>query len=404
MAFFLARRGGYPYQAPYTNATTVIAEPAITLPAKGGVYTDPQFGVDILRVTDATDGTGVYGTYYSYAPTLNADNTLVLVPDDGGTTGSAYFLQFNPSGSVPALVSTTHITIPGSSAVRYDLGRWARNTAAHLYATQASSLKLFRADFTTPTSPTQSVVADLTSAITAAIPSASFLWQFSLSDDDDVFAATVRDGSNVVAGWVVGKISTGTLLRYQATTDIDEVQISRDGLYLLWKASSSANDNYSVNVATGDTVFRQGPTNPGVGHSDTFGTDWVVGAQSNWTGKIVKFRLSAPNAVVDLSTANFTNNLNHFGMGADNQNWVLGEISHEALPRLAMDQEVVQLSIDGTQSYRRLFHHRSVAGDGYFYTPRANISRNGRFVAFSSNMGVPSGRVDLYIAKIPVAP
>src|SRR5262249_32945592 len=46
--------------------------------------------------------------------------------------------------------------------------------------------------------------------------------------------------------------------------------------------------------------------------------------------------------------------------------------------------EVIELSTDGSQSVRRLAHHRSLV-QGYDDTPRANISRDRCFGAFTSN-------------------
>jgi hypothetical protein len=68
-----------------------------------------------------------------------------------------------------------------------------------------------------------------------------------------------------------------------------------------------------------------------------------------------------------------------------------------------LEGEVVQVAMDGSGRVRRLFHHRSVF-QKYYDTPRANISRDGRFVAFSSNWGVADGRHDMFIARIPPAP
>jgi hypothetical protein len=68
----------------------------------------------------------------------------------------------------------------------------------------------------------------------------------------------------------------------------------------------------------------------------------------------------------------------------------------------AFDNEIMQVATDGSQRVRRFVHHRSVAGgDHYTEQPKANISRDGRFVAFSSNWGNANGRVDVYVAQVP---
>ena len=60
--------------------------------------------------------------------------------------------------------------------------------------------------------------------------------------------------------------------------------------------------------------------------------------------------------------------------------------------------ELVLLRTDGSGRFRRLLHHRSKAQE-YFETPRANLSYDGRFVAFSSNWG-GSKRTDLFVARL----
>ena len=61
--------------------------------------------------------------------------------------------------------------------------------------------------------------------------------------------------------------------------------------------------------------------------------------------------------------------------------------------------EIFQVSTDGSQRVRRLAHHHSVYRD-YWDTPRANISRDGRFVAFTSNWGSTTRR-DVFLIKVP---
>src|SRR5258706_8212145 len=70
--------------------------------------------------------------------------------------------------------------------------------------------------------------------------------------------------------------------------------------------------------------------------------------------------------------------------------------------------EVMQYATDGSQRIRRLFHHHSIIDNltntsGYWAIPKPTISRDGRFIAFTSNWG-KSGRYDLFIAKIDPAP
>src|SRR5206468_11678059 len=74
----------------------------------------------------------------------------------------------------------------------------------------------------------------------------------------------------------------------------------------------------------------------------------------------------------------------------------------------AFENEVMQFATDGSQRIRRLLHHRShidnlSSTSGYWAMPKPTISRDGRFIAFTSNWG-NSGRYDLFIARIDPAP
>ena len=92
-------------------------------------------------------------------------------------------------------------------------------------------------------------------------------------------------------------------------------------------------------------------------------------------------------------------------MLADNELWALGSrySTNGGGVQKAFDNEIVQVATDGSDRVRRIAHHRSVGGS-YEDTPKATISRDGQFVAFTSNWGNAGGRHDVYIAKIPPAP
>jgi len=94
---------------------------------------------------------------------------------------------------------------------------------------------------------------------------------------------------------------------------------------------------------------------------------------------------------------------------ADDESWatmaVYGEPAGATGP---FKGEVLQFAMDGSQRIRRLFHHRSVIDNrtrttGYWAIPKQTISRDGRFIAFTSNWD-NSGRYDLFIARIDPAP
>src|SRR5437762_10570282 len=72
------------------------------------------------------------------------------------------------------------------------------------------------------------------------------------------------------------------------------------------------------------------------------------------------------------------------------------------------EDEILQVALDGSQRIRRICHTRCAidnrtATTGYGAAPKPTISRDGRFIAFTSNWE-KSGRYDLFIVRIEPAP
>ncbi len=124
--------------------------------------------------------------------------------------------------------------------------------------------------------------------------------------------------------------------------------------------------------------------------------------------KDLRYRqLGSPHVYMSLLPGHisYATQSDHFSMLADNELW--GLISRYSLsggPVLdPLDNEIFQVATDGSNRVRRIAHHRSIALS-YESQPKANVSRDGRFVAFTSNWGRAGGRLDVYIAEISAAP
>src|SRR5262245_57292710 len=71
--------------------------------------------------------------------------------------------------------------------------------------------------------------------------------------------------------------------------------------------------------------------------------------------------------------------------------------------------EVLQVALDGSQ-VRRLLHHRSRPLNGYYYQPRASVSRDGAKLVYSSNYGLqarlplPADYGDVYLVTVNGGP
>jgi hypothetical protein len=99
-------------------------------------------------------------------------------------------------------------------------------------------------------------------------------------------------------------------------------------------------------------------------------------------------------------------------MLADNEDWITIGTHKDADSRFSgsgiYDDEILQISLDGSERIRRICHTRSVVDDksestNYWAAPKPTISRDGRFIAFTSNWE-KSGRYDLFIVRIDPAP
>mgnify|MGYP003499337741 FL=1 len=90
-------------------------------------------------------------------------------------------------------------------------------------------------------------------------------------------------------------------------------------------------------------------------------------------------------------------------MLADNEEWAMASrYSTNGSPAArAFDNEIVKVATDGTNRVQRIAHHRSVVlNNNYNAQPKAAISRDGNFIAFTSNWGNSAGRTDVYVVQI----
>jgi hypothetical protein len=126
----------------------------------------------------------------------------------------------------------------------------------------------------------------------------------------------------------------------------------------------------------------------------------VVG-YDNWNNQYTTRNYATPHQFKTvIAFGNDWSQANHLSMLGDDESWcVISNYTAGSAPLGPFRQEIFQTSTDGSQSVRRLAHHHSVYRD-YWDTPRADISRDGRFVAFTSNWGSTTRR-DVFIIKVP---
>jgi len=362
--------------------------PAPPLPAAGGTVIDPTFGTKIMRLTDENDGPECINSY-SYWPTFNVDSTRLLV-----YSGVAPLLyRFDPVNFkiVDKLTWTT--------TLRWEDAIWSGTDPDLTYA-HDFGMHLFTYNVATQTS-TQ--IADLSSLYR----NGDYLWQMSKSiSNDNVFAFTRRDARYNVVGYLVWQRDINQVIYDVETSQVDEVQVDKTGRYLVVKTGEQGVGAIEVKVVDLKTLTVQDLTDDGPdyapGHSDN-GKKIVIGAD-NWRNQVTYRTLADPHTVRTL--INYDNDWTqayHISMLANNEKWALVS-SYSVVtgtPAGPFHDEIYQVATDGSLAVRRLAHHFSIYDDDYYASPRADISRDGRFIAFTSNWGVPGGHKDVFILKNP---
>jgi hypothetical protein len=397
--------------------------PLPQLPRAGGEFIDPVFGTEIMRATDESDGPAPgLGTYYSHWPTFNADNTRLLIRQ--GVNGNAILKTFDPAsfriGPTREQLPTEY---PRNFALSWESAIWSHTNPDVLYAFSndlKGAMRLYaynvaRKDFT--------LLKDF-SSLSHGLP--EYLNQMNMSADDDVFSwSRMRKGRDAPVAYIVWRRSTNKILfDVPNTMDFNEVHVDKSGHWLNIPLNKSLPDGDSMeflNLDSGQlTKIVDGAPDYRPGHGD-LGTNSIVGFDNDLNG-ITWRRMGDPHSPRHVfyfrtgmgrngGVTDWTQDF-HGTMLADNEDWItIGTYDDPSanLPDSGIfEDEILQVSLDGSERIRRICHTRSAydnrtATTGYWATPKPTISRDGRFIAFTSNWE-KSGRYDLFIAKIEPAP
>ena len=385
-----------------TNESAIHAEPAMpTPPARGAVFTDPVFGTQSLRVTDATDGK-FNRPAYSYWSTFNADNTKLLVySKDTSLNTQTFIIAFDPVN----FTIGAKIALPTGVSGGFEDACWSKTDPSKLFYRQNSIL--YARNIATSTN---SVVKDFSTV--SGFPSGGRLVQLSMSNGDDVFAFSVYV-SSTLWGYCAYKTSTGEIYLNQ-TTALDEVQIDKSGRFLQVKTGNT-NQSGAVKVIVVDLLNWASPVATNLiadspdyapGHSDS-GIGWTVG-NDNFENRLTYRNLATPHTwykAFDFGPSGGWSIISDFHVSAygDNQDWVLVTFNG-FVSNFPMTCECVLISTDGQERIRRFlktFNHTTYTeSNAYDRTAFGNISKNGKFIAYATGFG-DANRNDLYIAKVP---
>ena len=414
--------GAHAQSAPgYKTDRAVYPEPALPArPAAGGKYTDPVFGTQIMRVTDEADENTVgCSTYYSHWPTFNADGTRLLIRK--GQAGEAMVKNFNPDTfTLGETIRPRLPQLPDRSSASWESSTWHPADPDVIYTFPYyydGGMKLYSYNVK---ADTFTLVKDFGHLATGTT---DYLKQMYVSADGDTFSwlhMKTRAGSgDAVYAYLVWRKSTDKVLAHTVDTyvgGINEVHVDKSGKYLAIPLNQPQPDGTLacfLNLETGGMDYvRLNSTDRPDGHGD-LGTGTIVGIDMYDPGIHVRrlndvhnpemvFRFKDANGVDDW-TQNF-----HGTMLADDENWMtIGTYDDPAvtLPDSGVfEDELMQVSLDGSGRFRRIAHTRTVfdsktSTSGYWAMPKPSISRDGRYIAYTSNWE-KSGRYDMYIAKV----
>jgi hypothetical protein len=376
-----------------TDLRVYLEPPVPPLPPAGGTLVDPVFGTTIMRVTDEADTTSA-GTAYSYWPSFNKNSTQLMAHY---ADGSLLIYQFDPNAfrlGSKHIVDAPPASEGGFGVTTFEDAIWSGNYPDKFFVHRGAAL--FAYDVARHR---YAKVFDLTSDL----PAGYYFFQMSRSIDDDLFAFTLRDAKYQVAGYLAYQLSTRRILHQARVKKLDEVQLDKMGRYLVVKTGEQGRGAIEVEVIdlrTGRTeALRDDAPDYAPGHSDN-GTGIVIGGE-NWTPRWLGRQLATPHqSYTVLDSRGVWDNDGHVSMLADNEDWALLSLFGTAKSGL-FRREILQVTTDGSQRLRRLAHHYSIFRN-YQDTPRANISRDGRFIAFSSNWG-GRARQDLFVLRITPA-
>ncbi len=367
---------------------------ATVLPAAGKTYIDPVFKTLIMRVTDEFDGKASQNAY-SYWPSFNKDCSYFHIMTSFGPN----LYSFDPAGF--KLLSKEKLfaaKTPNGKVPNWEDSIWSGKDPDSLICCEGPRLWNYNVK-----TKSYTLLKDFSEMLPGDRP-----WQLSRSIDDEVFGFTRKDlVKNSINGYAAWKRSTDKLLVNKNETEIDEVQIDKSGRYLVVKGDKQGRGVINVHVldlqsgAISDLLDDGPDFSPG--HSDS-GMGCLVG-DDNYLNRFLFRKLASPHLFTAIrARKDDWSQGAHLSFLADDESMILVSnfTANNLLCSGIFKDEIFLLATDGSGRVKRICHHRSdyLKTKEYWDSPRANISRDGKFVIYTSNWDA-SGRRDVFIAKVP---
>jgi hypothetical protein len=368
----------------------------LTPPPAGRSYTDPVFGTNILRVTDAlaqrNSDTGGYLTFitdeYSTMSPFNNDGSRFLL------VFQSYFALYDPAGN---FVKECPLEVNSGSEPR-----WSRTSPDVLYYIRGNQLKQYNT---------------ATDAVSVVHTFGEYSKIGGNGESDICF-----DGNHfILAGdkryifvYDLSSDRTGPVLDAGGRR-FDSLYITpNDNVTVTWLAAGAARWA-GIELFDRDMVFQRQLSTVG-GHMDVTrdinGDEVLVLTNSadpaaTCDNAIVKVRLSDGQRTCLLS---LDWSLAVHISAPDGNGWCFVETYAPGDPLsqpgwTTYTGEILQVKLDGSQ-VRRIAHHRSRPFNSYNYQPHVAVSRDGTRLVYSSNFGLqaslgyPAEYSDVYLVSL----
>ena len=391
---------------------------SILLPPSGGKYIDDLAGIEVLRYTDERDrqdpkfGTGSFSTTYPVWSAFNKDSTKIWFFEHG----ASYFV----AGLNPNTLERVGAPIPvephRGRSVDYETMNWSRTNSDLGFIVADAQIHSYK-----PSSNSYDLVTDLTSFF----PEGARFNQLYVSKDDNRFAAIVRSSPEDYGFMVYDRTSDQLKLNVRIGK-INGITMDKSGKFVLFVPLDPEGQIHQriYNVETGqieDLISDKNSGSPDfcIGHNDC-GVDCVSGGDG-WRGAVTFRKMSTPHQVKMVWQYAHMGWIAgwHISMRSSNEYWALmssfgGSIRYnpatdrtEEFPDGPFVREIFQVGVQDPYigQVRRLIHNRSNWGGNYWQSPRCSENGDGTLVCWTGdNNGDPSGRSDIFVARIPSAP
>ena len=382
----------------YVTDSTIYTEPSPPqLDAAGSKNIDRIFRKQVIRLTDSNDSATDCVVPYSNIPLFNVDNTKVFALC---TVGYQRFKVFDWD-STTNTASNGRIQANPIAGYQDYQAHWSRISPNKVYACTDRALYEVTIPSGSSTTWTNTLVKDLSATIGGS--ASDYCEQISVSYNDDVFAMHYNV-SGTKTGYLVYKRSTDTvLLNVNNEGTINEVEIDKSGRYLASLKDSGQLHVWDLTGTPSRTTVTVNPFN----HR---GMGYGIVISDCLTRALCTRNLASPNTVTKIlpdESWSYAIQGDHLSMVGMTDAWMLScrfGANNENVSK-AYDNECVQVATDGSQVVRRLLHHHSniFSGD-YDAQPKASLSMDGRYMAFTSNWeGLDvSARNSVYIVDLSV--